>query len=216
MSMDEQSEQSSHEPSPSDGVGDRDGAIDAARAAVAARLLSNQTPLLAFIRRRLGRAAASERDADDVFATTLRRSDALVAANALLAELPDSALLALASAISRRAILESGRKATRTRRIRASASEILHAKGDGVVCDGIAGGGFSGIRREAAHELETILSASLSENDLAIIALRLNDLDWSAIAATLGTTPAGAHRRYYRALQTLAKVAGKFDSGRRS
>ncbi len=179
--------------------------IRAARTAVAARLLANQSTLLAFIRRRLGHAAASERDAEDVFATTLRRSDALVAANALLAELPDAALLALASAISRHAILESSRQAARTRRIRASASDLLRAR---VAC---ASEGTS----DAARELSPLLQETLSEGDLAVIALRLNDLDWSAIAATLGTTPAGAHRRYYRAMQALAEAARRLGDRHR-
>lgn len=168
--------------------------VAAARASVAARLLANQPRLLASIRQRLGNAAASERSADDVFATTLRRSDALVRANALLAELPDAALLALASAISHRAILESGRQAARTRRKQDSAADLAHTR-----------------KAPAAEplpatlpELEQVIRAALSEDDFAIIVLRLSDLGWGAVASTLGVTPAAAHRRYYRAVKSLA------------
>ena len=103
----------------------------AARVSVAARLIASQPELLAFIRKRLGNAAASERSAEDIFSTMLRRSDALVRANALLAELSDAALLALASTISHRAILESGREAARSQRIRRAATERSRAKAVG-------------------------------------------------------------------------------------
>jgi DNA-directed RNA polymerase specialized sigma24 family protein len=177
-------------------------ALHAARTSVAARLLANQPTLLAFIRRRLGHSAASERNADDVFATTLRRSDALVRANALLAELSDAALMALASTISHRAILESSRQAERARRVRASAAERSRAQD----------GGGKAAPRDGTPELEDALRSKLSEEDLAILVLRLDDRNWSAIAAALGTTPAGAHRRYYRALKALMAATGVRDA----
>ncbi len=166
----------------------------AARVSVAARLIASQPELLAFIRKRLGNAAASERSAEDIFSTMLRRSDALVRANALLAELSDAALLALASTISHRAILESGREAARSQRIRRAATERSRAK---------AGGGGD-LRGQPDHGLEESIRSRLSDDDLAIIALRLSDQGWHAIAASIGTTTAGAHRRYYRALKALA------------
>lgn len=176
-----------------------DASVTAARASVAARLLANQPSLLAFIRQRLGNAAASERSADDVFATTLRRSDALVRANALLAELPDAALMALAATISHRAILESGRQAARTRRAQESAADLAH------------------VRKEPSAEqlpamlpeLEQVIRAALSEDDFAIIVLRLSDLGWGAVASTLGVTPVAAHRRYYRAVKALSAAVAE-------
>jgi DNA-directed RNA polymerase specialized sigma24 family protein len=185
---------------PADAVPD---ALHAARASVAARLVANRPTLLSFIRRRLGVAAASERSPEDVFATTLRRSDALVRANALLSELPDAALLALAATISHRAILESGRQAERARRIRDSAAKRARAR------DQVA----EMTSRDGASELEDAIRSRLSEDDLAILVLRLDDRSWPAIAAAIGTTPAGAHRRYYRALRALAVAGGGF--GRR-
>jgi hypothetical protein len=166
----------------------------AARVSVAARLIASQPELLAFIRKRLGNAAASERSAEDIFSTMLRRSDALVRANALLAELSDAALLALASTISHRAILESGREAARSQRIRRAATERSRAKA----------GGAGDLRGQPDHGLEESIRSRLSDDDLAIIALRLSDQGWHAIAASIGTTTAGAHRRYYRALKALA------------
>jgi hypothetical protein len=40
-----------------------------------------------------------------------------------------------------------------------------------------------------------------------VIGLRLRDASWSVIAEALGTTVAGAHRRYYRAIAALAAAA---------
>ncbi len=182
--------------------GDETTSIEAARAQVAARLLAHQPTLLAFIRRKLGHAAASERSAEDVFSTTLRRSDVLVRANALLADLPDSALMALAATISHRAILESSRRADRTRRIHDAAAERSRAR------DGTAGS----TPRDGASDLPDAIRAELSEDDLAVLVLRLDDRNWSAIAAALGTTPAGAHRRYYRALKALMSATAVRDA----
>lgn len=168
--------------------------VRAARASVAARLMASHPELLAFIRKRLGDAAASERSADDIFSTMLRRSDALVRANALLAELPDAALLALASTISHRAILESSREAARAQRIRRAATERSRTQG----------GGPEDLPGQQGHELEEAVRTRLSDDDLAIISLRLGAQSWSVIAASIGTTTAGAHRRYYRALKALA------------
>lgn len=177
----------------------------AARTSVAARLFANRPTLLAFIRQRLGVAAASERSPEDVFATTLRRSDALVRANALLSELPDAALLALAATISHRAILESSRQAERARRIRSSAAERARVRsGDGEATS-----------RDGASELEDAIRSRLSEDDLAILVLRLDGRNWPAIAAAIGTTPAGAHRRYYRALRALAVAGGRIEDAER-
>lgn len=173
-------------------------AILAARKSVAARLLANQATLLAFIRQRLGHAAAGERGAEDVFATTLRRSDALVSANVVLAELSDDALMALASTISQRAIFESSRLAERARRIRNSAAERSRARDDGAETK----------IWSRTPELEDVIRSELSEDDLAILVLRLDDQSWVAIAAVIGTTPAGAHRRYYRALKALKVAVG--------
>lgn len=186
---------------------DHDAMIAAARASVAARLLANEHRLLAFIRQRLGTAAARERSADDVFATTLRRSDALVRANALLAQLPDAALLALASTISHRAILESSRAAARSERARESALDAAHARGH--TADAATRGAHEPGASTDPEALDRLIRSELSEDDLAIIVLRLGDLDWTSIAAAIGTTPAGAHRRYYRALRALAQAAGK-------
>ena len=168
--------------------------VETARIQVAERLLANQATLLSFIRLRLGHAAAGERSAEDVFSTTLRRSDALVRANSLLAELPDAALVALASTISHRAILESSRRAARNRRVRNSAAELSRNREQST----------NGERTDRIPNLDAVIRSALSEDDLAILVLRLDDRSWSAIAAVIGTTPAGVHRRYYRALKALA------------
>lgn len=168
--------------------------VETARIQVAKRLIANQATILSFIRLRLGHAAAGERSAEDVFSTTLRRSDALVRANSLLAELPDAALMALASTISHRAILGSSRHAERARRIRDSAADRSRS----------VEGGAKAALRDGASEFEDEIRSKLSEDDVAILVLRLADQSWSAIAAAIGTSPAGAHRRYYRALKTLS------------
>lgn len=180
---------------PSDRV-DAVNTLDAARASVAARLVAHQGALQAFIRQRLGATAASERNIDDVFATTLRRSDALVRANALLAELPDAKLIALAATISRNAILESRHAADRTRRMHESAMAVLRAKASP----------DRDILGDRSAALSESIRSKLSDDDLAVLVLRLDDRSWPAIAAALGTTPAGAHRRYYRAIQSLAEA----------
>lgn len=61
--------------------------------------------------------------------------------------------------------------------------------------------------------LEDVIRSGLSEDDLAILVLRLDGQSWGAIAAVIGTTPAGAHRRYYRALKALKVAAGVRGSG---
>ncbi len=110
--------------------------------------------------------------------------------------------MALASTISHRAILESSRQAERARRVRASAAERSRAQD----------GGGKAAPRDGTPELEDALRSKLSEEDLAILVLRLDDRNWSAIAAALGTTPAGAHRRYYRALKALMAATGVRDA----
>ncbi|MFZ9882346.1 MAG: hypothetical protein ACO3QC_13210, partial [Phycisphaerales bacterium] len=45
---------------------------------------------------------------------------------------------------------------------------------------------------------------ALSPQDLSLLELRLRGLDWPVVAEQLGTTPAGAHRRYYRVMAALA------------
>ncbi len=47
-------------------------------------------------------------------------------------------------------------------------------------------------------------AAGLVPEDLEVIGLRLRDASWSVIAEALGTTVAGAHRRYDRAIAALA------------
>ena len=77
-------------------------ADDATRAAIAARLVAIREALLARIRTQLARAGGTRLDAEEVFSTTVRRTDILAAAGRIAGSIPDEDLLALATGIARR------------------------------------------------------------------------------------------------------------------
>jgi hypothetical protein len=170
------------------------------RVRVAERLLRHRSLLVARIRRQLARVGAPANDAEDVLSTTLRRTDVLAAAGRLAQGISDEHLLALATAVARLAAHESGRRHNRDLRRLSAAEDLLRAEQSP-----------AGAIVAAAPPIEDSesLLRSLAEEDLEILGLRLRGLDWPLIAAELGTTPAGAHRRYYRAMQRLCERAPK-------
>jgi len=175
---------------------DRDGGPDRAR--VAERLLRHRALLVSRIRRQLARTGAPAGDAEDVLSTTIRRTDVLASAGRLAEGISDEHLIALATAISRFAAHEAGRRHGRDRKRLKAAEDLLRAAGPDSADPGSAG--------HATEETESLLR-SLSGEDLEVLGLRLRGLDWPQIAAELGTTPAGVHRRYYRAMERLAAHA---------
>jgi DNA-directed RNA polymerase specialized sigma24 family protein len=161
---------------------------------LADRLLGHRGVLVARIRRYLARSGASAQQADDIFSTTVRRTDMLAAAGKLVDGLSDDSLLALASAIARNAAREAGRGAQRDQ----FASEVA---------EGNHKARATGTADSADAALAQELVARLDPKDLEVIGLRLRDLDWPAIAELTGSTVAAAHRRYYRALKAVAGIA---------
>ncbi|MFZ9915948.1 MAG: hypothetical protein ACO3IB_11520, partial [Phycisphaerales bacterium] len=89
---------------------------DPTRRLVAERLLEHRDTLIARIRAQLARTRAPSARADDVFSTTLRRTDALTAAGRVLDTISDAHLLALATAIARNAVRETRREIARDAR----------------------------------------------------------------------------------------------------
>lgn len=171
------------------------------RARVAAGLLRQRESLAARIRRQLASTGAPPAAAEDVLSTTLRRTDVLAAAGRIADDVSDRQLLALATAISMRAAFETSRRNARDRRRVEAASEVLRARPAANEPRARPGDDDSW----EASELEAILG-TLSDVDLAILGLRIRGAGWPVVAEHLGTTPAGAHRRYYRAIQTLAEA----------
>ena len=165
------------------------------RDSIATRLLRHRQPLASRIRRQLAATGAPACALDDVLSTTFRRTDVLAAAGRIAADVSDRQLLALAGAISMRAAHELSRRQRADRRRAAAAAEVLRA----------APGPTdpAGPDRDFRRDLEAVLG-QLSEQDLAILGLRIRGADWPLVARELRTTPAAAHRRYYRALRALA------------
>lgn len=201
-------------------------ADDATRAAIAARLVTIREALLARIRTQLARAGGTRLDAEEVFSTTVRRTDILAAAGRIAGSIPDEDLLALATGIARRSAFEKSRR-TRRESGRAARSRDeapdrlpLPSTGIGPVAHpgvGSAGGAIGELLEELAALSggderaglgDTLaMAARLGPDDLEVIGLRLRDAPWPVVAEAIGTTVAGAHRRYYRAIAALAEAA---------
>lgn len=167
-----------------------DPAADATRRALADRLMTARTLMLARIRHRLAQAGLSSTQAEDIFSTTLRRADAAAAAGRLVAEIDDQHLLALATAISRNAVREEVRRERRDRERQ----------------DGAARNGPTTTESPQPRALDapTDPFLALSGIDLDVVQLRLRGATWSVIAEQLGMTASAAHRRYFRAMRRLA------------
>ena len=170
------------------------------RARVAERLLGHRALLVSRIRRHLARTGAPASDAEAVLSTTLRRTDVLAAAGRLAESISDEHLLALATAVARLAAHEAGRRRARDLRRLAAAVELFRAEDDERP--------LPEPPMSTSAETEGLLRC-LQPDDLAILGLRLRGLDWPEIAVELETTPAGAHRRYYRAMQRLSESAAR-------
>lgn len=167
-----------------------DPPADAARRALADRLMAARALMLARIRQRLAQAGLSSTQAEDIFSTTLRRADAAAAAGRLVAEIDDQHLLALATAISRNAVREESRRDRRDRERQ----------------DGAARHGSTTTASQQPCELDASADPFLvlSGIDIDVVQLRLRGATWSVIAEQLGMTASAAHRRYFRAMQRLA------------
>ena len=170
---------------------------DITRSDLADRLLGHREVLVSRIRRYLAGVGASSQQADDIFSTTVRRTDMLVAAGKIVARLADDDLIALSSAIARNAAREAGREARRERRREAAAAERVQESRS----------------READAPLARVdplaeeFLARIGAEDLEVIGLKLRGVDWPAIAAELDTSVAAAQRRYYRALKAVAALS---------
>ena len=174
-----------------------DEPTDITRSDLADRLLGHREVLVSRIRRYLAGVGASSQQADDIFSTTVRRTDMLVAAGKIVARLADDDLIALSSAIARNAAREAGREARRERRREAAAAERVQESRS----------------READAPLARVdplaeeFLARIGAEDLEVIGLKLRGVDWPAIAAELDTSVAAAQRRYYRALKAVAALS---------
>ena len=191
----------------------------ALRAEIASRMVAQRALLLTRIRRRLDARGLEGVDADDIFATTLRRVDVLASAGKLVDAISDDHLTALASAVAHNATREAARRTHRgANALRALAREHNDTR---TSADGDPHHAHP--ESDPAQELADLdelsadrarserLLATLDNADFEILGLRLRGADWPVVASTLGTTPAAAHRRYFRALKKLADLAA--DAG---
>lgn len=189
------------------------------RREVADRLVAKRASLLGRIRRRLDARGVEGVDADDIFSTTLRRVDVLASTGKLVDAISDDHLTALASAIAHNATREVSRRSQRVRHALRSASQAP----SGSSAAGEPRRDSLSPESDPAQELAELdafsadrarserLLATLDAADFEILGLRLRGADWPVVASTLGTTPAAAHRRYFRALKKLADLAA--DAG---
>lgn len=168
------------------------------RAQVAARMLAQRSVLVSRIRRQLGQRGLAPQLADDIFSTTVRRTDAMLAAGRVVGGIPDARLIALATAVSRNAVRESCRVARRQRLQLDAASEQARER-DAAPEAPHEGGG--------EHDIERTL-ARVDARALTLLGLRLRGAAWPTIAEELGMSTVAAQRLYYRALQGLAASRG--------
>jgi hypothetical protein len=191
----------------------------ALRAEIASRMVAQRALLLTRIRRRLDARGLEGVDADDIFSTTLRRVDVLASAGKLVDAISDDHLTALASAVAHNATREAARRTHRgANALRVIAREQNDGRTPADVPPQVAS-----TETDPAQELAQLdehaadrakserLLATLDNADFEILGLRLRGADWPVVASTLGTTPAAAHRRYFRALKKLADLAA--DAG---
>lgn len=189
------------------------------RAEIAERLVAHRALLLSRIRRRLDARGLEGVDADDIFSTTLRRVDVLASAGKLVDAISDDQLTALASAVAHNATREAARRTHRgANALRALAREHndtrTSADGDPHQAhpESDSAQALADLDELSADRARSErLLATLDSADIEILGLRLRGADWPVVASTLGTTPAAAHRRYFRALKKLADLAA--DAG---
>jgi hypothetical protein len=189
------------------------------RAEIAERLVAQRALLLSRIRRRLDARGLEGVDADDIFSTTLRRVDVLASAGKLVDAISDDQLTALASAVAHNATREAARRTHRgANALRALAREHndtrTSADGDPHQAhpESDSAQALADLDELSADRARSErLLATLDNADIEILGLRLRGADWPVVASTLGTTPAAAHRRYFRALKKLADLAA--DAG---
>lgn len=165
------------------------------RAQVAERMLAQRTVLVSRIRQQLGQRGLAPQLADDIFSTTIRRTDALLAAGRVVGEIPDARLVALATAVSRNAVRESCRVARRQRLQLDAASEQARAS--------TAAAPDASREASGEHDIEQML-ARVDARALTLLGLRLRGAGWPTIAEELGMSTVAAQRLYYRALKGLA------------
>ncbi len=163
-------------------------------------MLTQREVLVSRIRRQLGQRGLAPALADDIFSTTIRRTDALLAAGRLVGEISDTRLIALATAVARNAVRENCRAARRQRLQQDTATE--HARSRGAMPSSPQGSAV-GFKAEVEAEVEAAL-ARIDERALALLGLRLRGAEWPAIAEELGMSTVAAQRLYYRALKSLA------------
>ncbi|MEY2796197.1 MAG: hypothetical protein RIR10_1913 [Planctomycetota bacterium] len=203
----------------SDPLANSDATPAPRRAEIAERLVAQRALLLSRIRRRLDARGLEGVDADDIFSTTLRRVDVLASTGKLVDAISDDHLTALASAVAHNATREAARRTHRgANALRALAREHNDTR---TSADGDPHHAHP--ESDPAQELAQLdehaadranserLLATLDNADFEILGLRLRGADWPVVASTLGTTPAAAHRRYFRALKKLADLAA--DAG---
>lgn len=174
----------------------------AARALIAQRVFDRRALLVARIRRRLAINGVNAVDADDIFSTTLRRIDALALAGRMLETISDDHLLALASTVATNAVHERTRSRRRDTMLLRKAAYEKGPTTASDVPDDLALLESSELDRTRGGEL---LDA-LSKADLDILGLRLRGVDWPVIAGELRMTPTAVHRRYFRAIRSLASL----------
>ena len=189
------------------------------RAEIAERLVAQRALLLSRIRRRLDARGVEGVDADDIFSTTLRRVDVLASTGKLVDAISDDHLTALASAVAHNATREAARRTHRG----ANAFRALAREHNDTRTSADRDAHHAHPESDPAQELADLdelsadrarserLLATLDNADFEILGLRLRGADWPVVASTLGTTPAAAHRRYFRALKKLADLAA--DAG---
>lgn len=174
-----------------------DESKDITRSDLADRLLGHREVLVSRIRRYLAGVGASTQQADDIFSTTVRRTDMLAAAGKIVDRLADDDLIALSSAIARNAAREAGRETRRDRRRESAAAERMQETRSRE----------ADARLARTDPLAEEFLARIGAEDLEVIGLKLRGADWPAIAAELGTSVAAAQRRYYRALKAVAALS---------
>lgn len=175
----------------SEGAPSHEGNANVDRQALADRLLSARTLLLARIRQRLVRAGLTSTQAEDIFSTTLRRTDAAAVAGRIVSGIDDDQLIALATAISKNAVREQARRERRDRER----------------CEGAAGHAPQAADGPILHDDADDPFLRLTDAEAMVVQLRLRGAGWSLIGEQLGMSASAAHRRYYRALQRLGEGA---------
>ena len=146
------------------------------RQALADRLLSARTLLLARIRQRLVRAGLTSTQAEDIFSTTLRRTDAAAVAGRIVSGIDDDQLIALATAISTNAVREQARRERRDRER----------------CEGAARHAPQAADEPVLHDDADDPFLRLTDAEAMVVQLRLRGAGWSRGSAWAGSMPHSA------------------------